>query len=145
MLAVRAHRRGQCQVLGGGLMVAGPGERQAEAEVRVVVGRARLDNHPEVVRGGRVLAGVELGAGQGLADAARGRLRVHRPLQQLCRSRGTALAEEFHAGGVPGVHVAGVRTSRPAAPGFTRCAATAPGGTRTVFVVWGIPGAAWDF
>ena len=145
MLAVWAHGGSQGQVLGGGLVVPGTGEGQAEAEVRVVVGWARLDDHPEVFRGGRVLAGVELGPGQGLPDAARARLRVRRPLQHLRRGRGTALSEEFHAGGVPGVHVAGVWTGRPVAPGFARYAALVAGGARGVFAGRGIPAAAWYF
>jgi uncharacterized protein (DUF1015 family) len=145
VLAVRAHGGSQGQVLGGGLVVTGAGEGEAEAEVRVVVGWARLDDHPEVFRGGRVLAGVELGPGQGLPDAARARLRVRRPLQHLRRGRGTALPEEFHAGGVPGVHVTGVWTGRPVAPGFARYAALVAGGARGVFVGRGIPAAAWYF
>src|SRR5580692_8894631 len=115
-LAVGAHGGGQGEVLGGGLVVAVAGEREAEAEVGVVVGRGGLDDRAEVGRGGLVLAGVELGAGQGLADAARGRLGVGRPLQNLGGGGGAALAEQFHAGGVPVVHLGRVRVGAVAAP-----------------------------
>src|SRR2546422_2419600 len=37
-------------VLGRGRVVPAPGQGEAEPEVRVVVRRARLDDHPEVVR-----------------------------------------------------------------------------------------------
>ncbi len=101
-LAVGPHGGGQGQVLGGGLVVAAAGEGEAEAEVGVVVGRGGLDDRAEVGRRGLVLAGVELGAGQRLADAARARLGVGRPLQDLGRGGRAALAEQLHAGGVPG-------------------------------------------
>ena len=96
-LAVGAHGGGQRQVLGGGLVVAAAGEGEAEAEVGVVVGRGGLDDRAEVGRGGLVLAGVELGAGEGLADAARSRLGVSRPLQDLGGGRVSAVSYDSQA------------------------------------------------
>jgi hypothetical protein len=115
LLDLRAHGGGEGQVLGGGLVVAAAGEGEAEAEVGVVVGRVGLDDRAEVGGGGLVPAGVELGAGQGLADAARSRLGVRRPLQELGGGRGAALGEQFQAGRVPAVHLGRVRVGGVAA------------------------------
>src|SRR5579872_5370962 len=107
MAPVRRHRGGQREVLGRGAWVPGPGQGQAEAELRVVVARAGLHDPAEVARGGRVLAGVELGPGQPLEDAAGLRLGRGGPLEQLRRRRRAAPAEQFHA---PTVQVVDVVT-----------------------------------
>ena len=102
---VGSHRGGEGQVLGCGGVMPGPGQGQPEAEVRVVVRRARLHDHPEVVGRLRVPASVELGPGQGLPHAARGGFGCRGELQHLSRCRGAAAAEKFHATPVPGVHI----------------------------------------
>jgi hypothetical protein len=89
-------------------MVAAAGESEAETEVGVVVGRGCLHDRAEVGRRRLVLAGVELGAGQRLADAPGSGLGVRRPLQDLRRGGGAALAEQLQADSPD------VRCSRPA-------------------------------
>ena len=113
--------------------------------MRVVVRWARLDDLPEVVRRRLVLAGVELGAGQGLPQAARGGLGVHRPLQHLRGGRRAAFLKQLHAGGVPCVHVGRLRARRLAAPHFAWHTALAASGALEVFLLRGIPAAAWSF
>ena len=78
---------------------------QPEAEVRVVVGRARLHDHPEIVGRLRVPARVELGPGQGLPHAAGGGLGRRSALEHLGRGGRAAAAEKFHATPIPGVHI----------------------------------------
>jgi len=127
-------------------MLATAGERQAEAKMGVVIGRARLDDRGEVGRRRLVLAGVELSPGEGFTNAAGGRLSVRRALQHLRRGGRAALAEQFHAPGVQGVHVSGL----VAAPAVARTAVTVAGRSvrhglilvdvvREVFQVRGIP------
>ena len=63
MPEVGAHGRGQGEVLGRRAGIAGPGQGQAEPELRVVVSGAGVDDATEVAGRGRVLAGVELRPG----------------------------------------------------------------------------------
>src|SRR4029077_19002268 len=58
---------GERQVVAGALGVAGLGQRPAEAEVGVVVDLVRLDDGPELDRGGGEAAGAEVGPAQRLA------------------------------------------------------------------------------
>src|SRR5215470_13105437 len=113
--------------------------------MRVVVARARLHDHSEVVRGLRVAASVELGAGQGLADAPRRRLRVSRALQDLGGGGRAALAEQFHTRGVPRVHVRLVWIYGVVAGAFCRIFRLETGVAGEVFPLRGIPAAAWCF
>ena len=112
-------------------MVADPGQRQAEAEVRVVVGRARLDDGAEVVRRGRVPAGVELGAGERLADAARGRLGI----AARCRTCAAAAGLPLPSSSMPVVYQACTSAGSgrrrrghppPPLPRFARCYRSRP-------------------
>jgi hypothetical protein len=72
----RAHGRGEGEVFRGGGRIPAAGEGKAEAEVSVVVTRDCLHVLPEVVRRLSVTAGIELGPGQRLTDAASARLRL---------------------------------------------------------------------
>ncbi len=44
---IRAHGSGQCQVLGGSAVVAGPRQREPQRELGIVIARARFDDPPE--------------------------------------------------------------------------------------------------
>ena len=96
------------QVLTGLGVPAEPSDvvTSAQAEVGVVVGRAGLDDQPEIVRRLGVPAGVKLGPGQSLADATGGGLHRGGPLEDLGRGRRAAPAEQFQAALVPGQRVA---------------------------------------
>ena len=89
-----AHGRSQCQVLGGGTVVAGAGERQAEPELGIIITRAGFDDQGEVPRRGGVLTGVELRPRQRLQYAPGPRLVGSGALEQLRSRRGAAAAEE---------------------------------------------------
>ena len=135
---VRAHRGRQGQVLGRGPRVPGPGQRQAQAELGVVVARAGLHDAAEVAGRGRVPPGVELGPGQRLEDAAGVRLGGGRPLEQLRRRGRAAPPEQVQPAPVQVVGVvAGV--GRPA---VFRCLGCLSGG---FLLSTGILAAGWSF
>jgi hypothetical protein len=84
-------------VLGGGTRIAGPGERQAEAELGIIIARACLDDQPEVPSGSRILTGVELRTGERLQYAPGPRLSCSGPLEQLGGGCRAAAAEQVQA------------------------------------------------
>jgi len=86
--SVGSHRGGESEVLSRGGVVPAPGQGEPEPEVRVVVARAGLHDHAEVVRRLRVPPGVELSAGEGLEHAARLGLGSRRALQHLGEAAG---------------------------------------------------------
>jgi hypothetical protein len=92
-----AHGRRERQVLGCGARIAGPGERQAESELGIIIARAGVHDQPEVSGGSRILAGVELRPGQRLQYAPGPRLSCSGPLEQLRGGRRTAAAEKVQA------------------------------------------------
>ena len=102
---VGPHGGGEREVLGRRGMVPGAGQGEPEPEVRIVVRRTRLHDHPEILGRLSVAARVELGPGQGLPDAAGVRLGRRGALQDLGRGRRAAPAEELQAAPVPAVHV----------------------------------------
>jgi hypothetical protein len=93
MPQVRPHRRREGKVLGGGAWIAGAGQGQAEAELRVIVAWTRIDYPAKVPGSCPVLACIELRPGQRLQDAPGMRLGCGRALQQL-RGGGSAAATE---------------------------------------------------
>jgi hypothetical protein len=84
-------------MLGRGTVVTRPSERQSEAELGIIVGRAGFDDQPEVPRCGGVLASVELCPGQRLQYAPGPRLVGGSALEQLGGRCGAATAEQVQA------------------------------------------------
>ncbi len=107
-------------MLGGSPVITGPGQRQAQAELRVVVGRACLDNPPEATDRVLVVLGIELGAAQRLKDAAGIWLGCGGPLKQLSGGRRAAASEQVKAASVERVSVIGCIVVRRAAVTATR-------------------------
>ncbi len=97
MPVMRGHRRGEREVLGGSGRIAGAGQREAQAELGIVVGWASLYDQPEVSGGRGVLAGVELRPGERLQDASGPRLGGCGPFEHLGGRRWTAPAEQVQA------------------------------------------------
>jgi hypothetical protein len=91
------HGRGQREVLGGCARIARASERKAEAELRVIIGGASVDDAAEVSGRSRVLPGVELGAGECLEHAPGPRLGGCGALEELGGGSGTAPAEQVEA------------------------------------------------
>ena len=84
-------------MLGGGARIAGPGERQAKAELGIIIARAGLHDQPEVPGSSCVLAGVELRPRERFQYAPGPRLSCSGPLEQLCGGCRTAAAEKVQA------------------------------------------------
>ncbi len=97
MPVMRGHRRGQREVLGGSARIAGTGQREAEAELGIVVSWTSLYDQPEAFGGCGVLAGVELRPRERLQDAPGPRLGSCGPFEHLGGRRRTAPAEQIQA------------------------------------------------
>ena len=78
-------------------MIASPCQREPEPELGIIVARAGLDDPPEILGRGGVLAGVELGARQRLQYAPGPRLCCGGALEELSGRRRTAPAEQVQA------------------------------------------------
>lgn len=105
MAQVRAHGGRQSEVLGRGAVVSGPGQGEAEAELRVVVARTGVHDPAEAAGRLGVVPGVELGAAERLQDAPRVGLSCGRPLEQLGCRRGTAAAQQVQTAAVEGIYI----------------------------------------
>jgi hypothetical protein len=105
MPQVRSHRRRQSEVLGRGTVVSGPGQREPEAELRVVIARAGIHDPAETAGRLGVVPGIELGASERLQDAARFWLGGSRPLEELGRCCWAAAPQQVHAAPVKGIYV----------------------------------------
>jgi hypothetical protein len=94
---IRAHGRSQGQVLGGGAVVAGAGERQTEPELGIIIARAGFDDQAEIPGCGCVLASVELCPRQCFQYAPGPRLVGSGALEKLGGRCGAAAAKQVQA------------------------------------------------
>jgi hypothetical protein len=109
---IRAHRRGQREVLGRSAGVARARQGQSEPELRVVVTGASVYDAAEVSGRRGVLTGVELGPGECLQYAPGPRLGGGGALEQLGGGGGTAPAQQVEAAPVELVSVSAVGRRR---------------------------------
>jgi hypothetical protein len=131
MPQIRAHRRGQREVLGGCSVIPCSGQGQAKTELGVVVAGAGV-HYPAEAAGRRLVpAGVKLCPAQGLQDAARFGLRGRGALEQLRGRCRAAPAEQIESAPVKGICVL--------VPGFR------PLGRATLFAGTGILAACRSF
>src|SRR5262249_53187413 len=93
MPQVGSHRRCEREVLSCREIVSGPGQREAEAELRVVIARAGVHDAAEAASSLDVMPRVELRASERLEDAARVGLSSSRALEELGRRGGAAAPE----------------------------------------------------
>jgi hypothetical protein len=105
MPQVGAHRGRQREVLRRLTVITGPGQREAEPELRVVIARAGVNDPAEAAGSLGVTPCVELGSSERLKDAARVRLRRGRTLKELSRRRRAAAAQQVHPAPVKGIYV----------------------------------------
>lgn len=85
MPQVGAHRGRQREVLRRRTVISGPGQREAEPELRVIIAGAGVNDPAEAAGRLDVMPCVELGSSERLKDAARVRLRGGGPLEKLSR------------------------------------------------------------
>src|ERR1700677_1405803 len=100
----------------------------------VIVGRAGVHDHPEVLRRGGIASRVELGTGKGLPGATGTGLSSAGTLEDLGGGGRAAPAQKFHAALVPGV-----RVFLRGEPALRPPAALRRGLARDFFVTSGIP------
>src|SRR5262245_36103172 len=105
MPQVGSHRRCEREVLSCREIVSGPGQREAEPELRVVIARAGIHDAAEAASSLDVVPRVELRASKRLEDAARVGLSSSSPLEELGRRGGAAAPEQVHAAPVKGIYV----------------------------------------
>ena len=98
-------------MLGRAARVARSREGEAEAELRIVVTGASVYDAAEVAGRCRVLAGVELGPGEGLEHAPGPRLGGGGALEELSGGSGAAPAEQVEPAPVELVSVGAVGRS----------------------------------
>src|SRR5262249_7896884 len=97
MTQVWAHSGGQGEVLRGSAWIACSGQRQAKAELGIIIAGAGLHDEPEITRRRGILTGIELGPGQSLEDALRSWLGRCGSFEQLSRRGGAAPAQQVQA------------------------------------------------
>jgi hypothetical protein len=105
MPQIRPHRSREREVLRGRAMISCPCQREAKAELRVVITGAGVHDAAEAARRLDVVPGIELRASERLEDAPRVGLSSSGPLQKLGRRRGAATPEQVHAATVKGIYV----------------------------------------
>ena len=112
MPQIRAHGGRQREVLGRSARVTRACEGKAEPELRIVVAGASVYDAAEVAGSRRVLAGVELRAGEGLEHASGPRFGGGSAFEQLSGGGRAAAAEQVEPTPVELVSVSAVGRRR---------------------------------